>query len=74
MNKLHVPRREAVGRILVCILRALLGALLSGAQVLGGYAPFAVGAVGAAGPGWEGLGALVGVGLGALALRRRKQA
>ncbi|MBO4915310.1 MAG: SpoIIE family protein phosphatase [Oscillospiraceae bacterium] len=68
MNKLHVPRREAVGRILVCILRALLGALLSGAQVLGGYAPFAVGAVGAAGPGWEGLGALVGVGLGALAL------
>lgn len=68
MKKFSLLRRETVGQILVCILRALLGALLSGAQVLGGYAPFAVGAVGAAGPGWEGLGALIGVGLGALAL------
>ncbi len=61
-------RRETLGRLLVCLTRALLGALLSGASLFGGYAPFAVGLVGAAGPGWEGLSALAGVLLGALAL------
>ena len=60
--------RETLGRLLVCVLRALLAALLAGAKVFGGYAPFAVGAVAAAGPGWEGLGALIGAGTGALVL------
>ncbi len=61
-------RRETLARLLKCLCRALLAALLTGAQIFGGYAPFAVGAVAAAGPGWEGLGALAGAGLGALAL------
>lgn len=68
MKQFFALRREAIGRVLVCFSRALLGVLLAGAQLFGGYAPFAVGFVGAAGPGWEGLGALVGVGLGALML------
>lgn len=60
--------RETLARLLGCAVHALLAALLAAAQIFGGYAPFAVGAVAAAGPGWEGLGALVGAGLGALAL------
>lgn len=60
--------RETLRRLLTCALRALLAALLAGAQIFGGYAPFAVGAVAAAGPSWEGLGALVGAGTGALVL------
>jgi len=68
LKRILTAHREALARVLVCLARALLSALLAGAQVFGGYAPFAVGSVGAAGPGWEGLGALVGAGLGALAL------
>ena len=60
--------REMLRRLLLCVLRALLAALLAGAKIFGGYAPFAVGAVAAAGPGWEGLGALIGAGAGALVL------
>ena len=60
--------RETLRRLLTYALRALLAALLAGAQIFGGYAPFAVGAVAAAGPGWEGLGALIGAGAGALVL------
>lgn len=60
--------RELFARLLAYAARALLAALLAAARVFGGYAPFAVGAVAAAGPGWEGLAALVGAGLGALAL------
>ena len=68
MKQFFALRRETIGRLLVCLSRTLLGALLAGAQFFGGYAPFAVGMVGAAGPGWEGLAALVGAGLGALVL------
>ena len=66
MKQLFSPRRELLGRLLVCASRALLCALLAGARIFGGYAPFAVGAVAAAGPGWAGLAALMGTGLGAL--------
>jgi len=66
MRSFFSLRRETAGRLLVCVSRGLLACLLAGAQLLGGYAPFAVGAVGAAGPGWTGLAALVGAGLGAL--------
>ena len=56
MKSLFSLQRKAVGGVLTCVSRALLGALLSGAQMFGGYAPFAVGMVGAAGPGCRGLG------------------
>ncbi len=68
MKQESVFSRRALERALACLARGLLAALLSGAQIFGGYAPFAVGAVAASGPGWEGLAALVGAGLGALAL------
>ena len=60
------PRRETIGRILVCAARTLLAMLLAGGRLFGGYAPFAVGFVAGAGPGWEGLAALVGAAWGAL--------
>ena len=66
MKRFFGLRRETVGRALACAARALLALLLANAQVFGGYAPFAIGAVAAAGSGWEGLGALVGAGCGAL--------
>lgn len=56
---------EKFGKTLLCAARFLLSAVLSGAQVFGGYAPFALGAVAAAGIGWEGLAALLGAALGA---------
>ena len=59
-------RRAALSRALSCAARLLLTALLTGAQIFGGYAPLSVGAVAAAGPSWEGLGALIGAGAGAL--------
>ncbi len=68
MKQVLALRRETVGRGLTYMSRALLAALLAGARIYGGYAPCAVGIVAAAGPGWEGLFALVGAGLGALQL------
>lgn len=61
------PRRETMGRALVCAARALLAFLLAGASLFGGYAPFAVGMTAGAGAGWMGLAALVGAAGGALA-------
>ena len=66
MKKPFALRRETVGRLLGCLARGLLAALLAGARLFGGFAPFAVGAVAAAGAGWEGLAALVGALSGAL--------
>lgn len=60
------PRRETIGKLLVCMARTLLAMLLAGARLFGGYAPFAVGMVAGAGPGWEGLSALIGAATGAL--------
>ena len=62
----YAPRRETVGRLLLGAARAGLAFLLAGARLFGGYAPFAVGMVGGAGPGWAGLAALVGATTGAL--------
>ncbi len=66
MKKLFAPRRETVLRLLNCAARGLLAALLAGARLFGGFAPFAVGAVAAAGAGREGLAALVGAIIGAV--------
>lgn len=47
-------------------VRFLLAAILAGSQIFGGYAPFALGFVAAAGSGMEGLCALLGLMTGAL--------
>lgn len=52
-----------------CIIRFLLGGLLAGAEMFGGWAPFGLSLVGASGAGLGGLFALVGAGLGYLAFR-----
>ena len=66
MNLPFTPRRGTIARLLNCAARALLGVLLAGARLFGGYAPFAVGMTAAAGAGWEGFSALAGVTAGAL--------
>lgn len=60
------PRRGTIATLLTCAARGLLGVLLAGARLFGGYAPFAVGMTAAAGAGWEGFAALAGVAGGAL--------
>lgn len=52
--------KEWSGKFVDCALRFALAAVLSGAQVFGGYAPLALGLTAAAGPGVRGLSALVG--------------
>ena len=47
-------------------VRFFLAAALTASQTAGGYAPFALGLVAAAGPGMAGSFALMGTGLGAL--------
>ena len=66
MKAISAPRREHIGAGLACVARALLAALLANAQIYGGYAPFVIGLVAAAGPGWAGLAALLGALGGAL--------
>ena len=66
MKAISAPRREHIGTGLACVARALLAALLANAQIYGGYAPFVIGLVAAAGPGWAGLAALLGALGGAL--------
>lgn len=68
MKQLFSSRREIAVRLLLGAARALLTAVLAGAQIFGGYAPFAVGAAAAAGGGWEGVAALLGAALGAVLL------
>ncbi len=67
------PRRElsvtAAMRLSDCLVRFLLAAALSGAEVLEGCAPFALALVGVCRPGWEGLSALLGAALGYLSFR-----
>lgn len=50
------------------LFRALLSFAVTGARAFDGSAPFAVGAVAAAGPGWPGMSALLGATAGALLL------
>lgn len=58
--------REQSARLLGCGIRFFLAAALTASQTPGGYAPFALGYVAAAGAGVEGMAALWGTGMGAL--------
>ena len=58
--------REQSARLLGWGIRFFLAAALTASQTPGGYAPFALGCVAAAGPGADGAAALVGAGVGAL--------
>lgn len=61
-----VLRAPALVRGAECTMRFLLGTVLSGAEIFGGYAPFALGLVGASGSGLDGFAALVGACFGYL--------
>ncbi len=63
---LHWP---VLVRLTEYAIRALLGALLAGAELFGGCAPFGLGLTAACGAGPEGLSALVGACFGYLAFR-----
>ena len=58
--------KEQSARLLGWGIRFFLAAALTASQTPGGYAPFALGLVAAAGPGMNGAAALAGAGLGAL--------
>ncbi|MEG1858266.1 MAG: stage II sporulation protein E, partial [Pseudoflavonifractor sp.] len=60
---LHAP---ALVHTAECAMRFLLGAILAGAEIFGGYAPFGLALVGASGSGLDGLFALVGASFGYL--------
>ena len=51
------------------LMRFLLGAVLAGGEIFGGYAPFGIGVVACSGSGMDGLWALLGASLGYLFLR-----
>lgn len=57
--------REQSARLLSWGIRFFLTAALTASQTPGGYAPFALGCIAAAGPGAGGIAALVGAGVGA---------
>ena len=59
-------RRERAAQLLGGGIRFFLAAALTASQTVGGYAPFALGLVAAAGPGFGGGAALAGTGVGAL--------
>ena len=58
--------KEQSAKLLALGTRFFLAAALTASQTPGGYAPFALGLVAAAGPGMNGAAALTGAGLGAL--------
>ena len=64
-----VLRAPALVRGAECMIRALLGALLAGAEIFGGYAPFGLGLVGASGSGLGGFCALAGACFGYLTMQ-----
>ena len=64
-----VLRAPALVRLAECMIRLLLGALLAGAQLFGGYAPFGLGMVACAGSGLDGLCALLGACFGYLSFQ-----
>lgn len=51
------------------LIRMLLGCMLAGAEIFGGYAPFGLGLTAASGAGLEGFSALVGACFGYMAFR-----
>ena len=61
-----VLRAPALVRTAECAMRFLLGAVLSGAEIFGGYAPFGLGLVAASGSGLDGFSALLGTCFGYL--------
>ena len=63
-----VFRAPALVRFAECVIRFLLGALLAGAEIFGGYAPFGLGLVGASGSGLDGFCALLGACFGYLTM------
>lgn len=63
---LHWP---ALVRAAECLIRMLLGGMLAGAEIFGGYAPFGLGLTAASGAGLNGFSALVGACFGYLAFR-----
>jgi len=58
--------KEWSGKVVDCVLRFALACALAGAQVFGGYAPLALGMIGASGAGLRGLSALAGATAGAM--------
>ena len=64
-----VFRAPVLVRTAECAIRFLLGALLAGAEIFGGYAPFALGLVGASGSGLDGFCALLGACFGYLTMQ-----
>lgn len=64
-----VLRAPALVRSAECVMRFLLGAMLSGAEIFGGYAPFGLAMVGASGSGLDGFSALLGACFGYLSFQ-----
>ena len=64
-----VLRSAALVRTAECVIRFLLGALLAGAEIFGGYAPFGLGLVAASGSGIDGFCALLGACFGYLSFQ-----
>lgn len=61
-----VLRAPALVRGAECAIRFLLGAMLAGAEIFGGWAPFGLALVGCSGSGLDGFCALVGAAFGYL--------
>lgn len=64
-----VLRAPALVRGAECAIRFSLGAVLAGAEIFGGYAPFGLSMVGCSGSGLDGFAALIGACLGYLSFR-----
>lgn len=64
-----VLRAPALARGAECLMRFMLGAVLAGGEIFGGYAPFGIGLVACSGSGMDGLCALLGACLGYLTFR-----
>ena len=64
-----VLRAPALVRFAECVMRLLLGAVLAGAEIFGGYAPFGLGMVACSGSGLDGFCALLGACLGYLSFQ-----
>lgn len=58
--------KEWSGKVIDCVLRFALSFALALAQVFGGYAPLALGMIGASGAGLRGVSALIGASAGAV--------
>ena len=64
-----VLRAPGLVRAAECLIRFTLGAVLSGAEIFGGYAPFGLSMVGCSGSGLDGFSALLGACFGYLSFR-----